>query len=89
MAQRKIGRMVSWKLSEETIQEIDRIAERRGMSKSAVIRMCLEAGLGIHRDLERFGIIQALDTGQNFVQWCREAAQGRLCKDPNQLSLFK
>lgn len=89
MAQRRIGRMVSWKLSEETIREIERIAERRGMTKSAVIRMCLEAGLGIHRDLEKVGIIQALDTGQRFVDWCRDAAQGQLCKDPNQLSLFK
>lgn len=75
MAQKKIGRMVSLKLSEETIREVERIAKKREMTKSQVFRMCLEAGLGIHADLEKSGIIRLLDTGSDFVRWCREAGQ--------------
>lgn len=86
MAQRKIGRMVSLKLSEETIREVERIAEKREMTKSQVFRMCLEAGLGIHADLEKVGIIRLLDTGTDFVKWCREAGL-RHQRDQDQLAL--
>lgn len=86
MAQKRIGKMVSWKLSEETISEIERIATKRDMTKSQVIRMCLEAGLGMHRDLEKVGIIRLLDTGTDFVRWCREAGL-RHQRDQDQLVL--
>ena len=78
MAQKKIGPYLGLKIPQETKDEIDRIAERRGMTRSDVVRMCLDVGLMMHKDLERVGLIQAMDGAQAFVRWCRGALEQRL-----------
>lgn len=78
MAQRKIGPFLGLKIPQETMDDIDRIAQKRGMTRSDVVRMCLDVGLMMHKDLERVGLIQTMDGIQDFVRWCRGAFQRRL-----------
>ena len=78
MAQKKVGPYMGLKVTPEMMAEIERIAERRGMTRSDVVRMCLDVGLMMHRDLERVGLIQTMDGIQDFVRWCRGAFDRRL-----------
>lgn len=68
------GRVVTIKLPEEMIREVDRIANKRKMSRADVYRMMVDLGLELHRDMEAVGVIAAVD----FVYYCRQALREKV-----------
>lgn len=75
MAQPKMGTALTVKLDPEIHAELERIARTRGIPKSHVVRMLLKAGLEMHQDLEKLGIISVLDAGTALYRWYRERAE--------------
>jgi len=57
----KIGKPVTFIIPVELKEECERIADKRNMSTSAVYRMMLDLGTNCHRDMEKVGIIAAVD----------------------------
>lgn len=80
-----IGPTVCMKLPPELISEVARIAKKRGMAKAEVYRMLLDVGVSMHQDMEKVGIIAAVD----FIFYCKQALKNqneKVAKD-KQLSL--
>jgi len=64
--------------------EIERISEKRDMSQQKVMRMMLDLGIECHKDMERVGIVSAVD----FAYFVKEALKDRLATGKNkQLNL--
>jgi len=53
--------------------EVNRIAEKRKMSQSQVLRMLVGVGLECHRDMERLGLIGIVD----MAYYVKEAIRGQ------------
>lgn len=78
------GSYVRFKLTTEQLNEINRIAKKRSMTKSNVFRMMVDAGLHAHKDLERLGLIKVFD----LVSWVRESSKNEAKGyEPHQLNL--
>ena len=63
------GKAVTIMMTDEIISEVARIAHRRGMPKARVYRMMIELGIDLHKDMERVGVVAAVD----FAYYCKEA----------------
>lgn len=64
--------------------EIERIAKKRNMSQQKVIIMMLDLGLEIHRDMEKAGVVAAVD----FLYFVKKTIKDKLkSKGPIQLEL--
>lgn len=68
-----IGPTVCMKLPNELISEVARISKKRGMTKADVYRMLLDVGLSMHQDMEKIGIITAVD----FLYYCKQALKAQ------------
>lgn len=78
-------RQVGFYLPVEMIAEIDRVARKRRMNKTQVYKMMIDLGLQCHRDMEKVGIIAAVD----FSYFVRKALKDRLKAEKNiQLKLI-
>ena len=67
------------------LNEIERIAKKRDMNNSQVIRMMLDIGLSCHRDMEKVGIIAAVD----FAYFVRKSVKEKVAgTGARQLSLI-
>lgn len=75
MAQPRMGMALTVKFEPEIHAELERIAAQRGMNKSQVVRMCLKAGIEMHQDLERLGIITVLDFGTALYKSFKDAKE--------------
>lgn len=53
--------------------EVNRIAEKRKMSQSQVLRMLVGVGLECHKDMESLGLIGVID----MVYYVKEAIKGQ------------
>jgi len=53
-------KLQSW-ISERMRDDIDEIKDKRGMSQAQVVRMLIDLGLEVHRDLSRVGIVRLVD----------------------------
>ena len=73
MAQKRVGPLLALRLDPGIIAEIERIAEKRQMNKSQVARMVLKAGLEMHQDLEKVGVIAMLDVGTALYKRFKES----------------
>ncbi len=62
------------RLPVEFIHEIERISAKRGLTHSQVARMVIDAGLSIHKDMERAGVIAAVD----FVHYATTAVKEKV-----------
>lgn len=72
-------------LTAEQKTEIERISVKRDISQQKVIRMMLDLGIDCHKDMERVGIISAVD----FAYFVKKALKERLADKGNkQLSLI-
>ena len=81
----KIGKNVTIVIPEEIIEEIDRISKKRKMKKAAIYRMMLEVGIDCHKDMEKLGIIAAVD----FAHYVKTSVSKRLkSQGPKQMSLL-
>ena len=65
----KIGVPVTIRVPQEIVTEVHRIAKKRKMAKAETYRILLEVGLSMHQDMEKVGIISAVD----FLYYCRQA----------------
>ena len=82
--------MLGVKMEPEIVAEIERIATKRKMTKSQVTRMLLKAGLEMHQDLERLGVITMLDVGTALYRRFQESErerQERVCSGQMRLPL--
>ena len=76
MAQPGMGGVaLTVKFEPEIHAELERIALQRGMNKSQVVRMCLKAGLEMHQDLEKVGVITMLDFGTALYKSFKETKE--------------
>lgn len=76
----KIGIAVTLRMPLEIVSEVDRIAKKRRMTKADAYRILLEVGLSMHQDMEKVGLISAVD----FLYYCRQALKtqnDKVCKD--------
>ena len=66
-------------------EEIERISQKRNIPKAQVYLMMIDLGIDCHKDLERLGIVQAVD----FAHFIKTALKDKLKKDgPKQLSIL-
>lgn len=70
------GKPVTLKVPAEILAEIDRISKKRKMSKADTYRMMLEIGIELHQDLEKVGLVAAVD----FAYYCRQAIKAQVDK---------
>jgi len=56
--------------------EVERIAKKRKASQQQVFRMLLELGIEVHRDMEKVGVIKAVD----FSYYVRRAVKEKMEK---------
>lgn len=79
------GKLVSIKMPDNLIDEVERIAKKRKMTMAEVYRMMIELGTEIHRDMEKVGVVAAVD----FIYYCKQAlkAQNDKVAQGNQLRL--
>lgn len=84
MSQR-IGKPVTLIIPEEMKEEIARIAKKRKMNSSEVFRMMVDLGTSVHRDMEKVGIIAAVD----FAYFVKKSVRERMADKGNkQMSLL-
>lgn len=57
--------------------EVERIALKRDMSQQKVLRMMIDVGLECHRDMEKLGIIRAVD----FAYYVKKALNERMSQN--------
>ncbi len=69
MGRRKKYIQISLRIKESQKEEIERISIKRDMLQQEVMRMMLELGIDCHKDMEKVGIISAVDFGY-FVKSC-------------------
>lgn len=77
------GKVITVKLPERIITEIERIAEKRRTTKSEVYRMFLTTGIQAHRDLEAVGRHEEV----NFPYFVCSALRGEIGMEGEQLRL--
>ena len=79
------GKLVSIKMPDNLIDEVERIAKKRKMTRAEVYRMMVELGTEIHRDMEKVGVVAAVD----FIYYCKQAlkTQNDKVAQGNQLRL--
>jgi len=66
-------------------EEVERIAHKRDISQQKVYRMMLEVGLSFHKDMEKVGVIAAVD----FVYYAKKSMKEILkSKKPIQLEII-
>lgn len=82
MAQPRMGTAMTVKFEPEIHAALERIAAKRRMNKSQVVRMLLKAGLEMHQDLESVGIITALDFGTALYEKFKETGQKGGTRNP-------
>ena len=71
-------------IPEEFKREVERIAKKRDIPQQQVFRMMLDLGLEIHRDMEKAGVVAAVD----FLYFAKRTIKDRLkSKGPIQLEL--
>jgi len=63
------GKPVTVIITSKQQEEIARISKRRGIPKSEIYRMLLDVGIEMHKDMEKIGIITAVD----FLYYCKQA----------------
>jgi len=56
--------------------EVERISLKRDMSQQKVIRMMLDLGIDCHKDMEKLGVVAAVD----FAHYVKEALKQKLEK---------
>jgi metal-responsive CopG/Arc/MetJ family transcriptional regulator len=67
------------------IDEIERIAKKRNLATSQVVRMCLDLGVECHKDMEKVGLIGVVD----FAYYVSKALKDNLSSiKGKQLSLL-
>jgi len=72
-------------ISEEMKKEVERIAKKRKISASAVYRIMFDLGISCHQDMERVGIIAAVD----FAYFVKKAVKDKMeSKEIKQMNLF-
>lgn len=64
---------ISARVSRSDWLEVNRIAEKRKMSQSQVLRMLVGVGLECHKDMESLGLIGVID----MVYYVKEAIKGQ------------
>jgi len=65
--------------------EIERISKKRNISQQKVIRMMIDLGIGCHQDMEKVGLIAAVD----FAYYVKQSLKNRIEDGrEKQLSLF-
>jgi predicted peroxiredoxin len=57
--------------------EIERISLKRDMSQQKVMRMMIELGLELHRDMEKVGVVAAVD----FAYYVKHALKAKLAEN--------
>ena len=67
----KIGTQISLIISDEIQAEVERIAKKRKRSKADIYRMMITLGIDCHQDLEKIGIIAAVD----FAYYVKDAVK--------------
>lgn len=72
--------VVSAKVPLSIIAEIERIAEKRGMTKSETIKMLLDIGASCHKDMEAIGVIGVVDAVYYLKEAIKEKAKGKQLK---------
>ena len=77
MAREKIGKNVTLVLTDYQRSEVVRVSKKRNISQSAVYRMMLDLGFQCHKDMERVGIIRAVD----FTYYVRKALKDKMVDD--------
>ncbi len=82
---RKDGIQISLYITRRQKEEIERIALKRDMSQHHIIRMMLELGIDCHKDLERIGLIKAID----FSYYVKHAVKEKIASNgPKQTSFI-
>lgn len=67
------------------MDEIERIAKKRDMNNSQVIRMMIDLGTSVHKDMEKVGLIAAVD----FAYFVRKSVKEKVAGlGKRQLSLI-
>jgi len=61
-------------IDEDIKDEIDRIAKKRKMTASAVYRIMLDLGISVHQDMEKVGLIAAVD----FAYFVKKAVKDKM-----------
>lgn len=81
----KIGTRMNFVIPDDLKAECERIAKKRKMNTSEVIRMMIDLGTSVHRDMERVGLIAAVD----FAYFVKKSVKERIADKGNkQLSLL-
>jgi len=81
----KLETTVALGLTTEMKSEIVRISQKRDISQQKVIRMMIDLGLDCHRDMEKVGLIAAVD----FTYYVKQALKKRIEEGgKKQLALF-
>lgn len=70
----KLEKTISLGLMPGQKQEIERISTKRNMSQQQVIRMMLDLGIECHKDMEKLGLVAAVD----FAYYVRQALRQKL-----------
>ena len=64
--EKRVKPVIAYTLNPGVIEEIERLSERLGMSKSQLVNNILEMGLADARVIERLGIIDLANIMRNF-----------------------
>jgi len=76
---------ITFTVPPEMIEEVTRIAKKRKMPKAQVYKMMIDLGISCHRDMERAGLIAAVD----FVYYVKKSVKERISTHgKKQLSLI-
>jgi len=76
---------ISLSLTSEQKEEIERISKKRDIAQQQVIRMMIDLGIDCHKDLEKVGIIKAID----FSYYVKQALKKKISGEgATQLSLI-
>ncbi len=68
-----------------TKAEVQRIAKKRKATQQQVFRMLLELGIEVHKDMEKVGVIKAVD----FAYYVKKAVKEKMEKaGPHQTTII-
>ena len=74
------GPMVTLKIKQEDVDELDRIAKRVKLNRNQLIRNCVEVGLDIMHGYEKIGVIKLIEINRRTMKAIKEETQPGLFK---------
>ena len=74
------GPLVTIRIKQEDVDELDRISKRVDLNRNQLIRNCIEIGLDIMHGYEKIGVVKLIEINRRTLKAVKEETQPGLFK---------